>query len=141
MIITQPREVIAQFVAARQGRQEPWGNYSALGLVKGNYLVAGVIYNNWSEKNVCAHIAAIEGCRWMTPAFLYAMFDYPFNQCSVNRITALVARKNKRARKFTEHLGFKYEGCLEDFFERDDMICYGLVRARCRFIEPKRKAA
>lgn len=141
MIITQPKEVIAEFVASRIGISPEFGNFTAIGLVRRDYLIAGVVYNQFGGANVCAHIGAIEGGHWLTPAFLYAMFDYPFNQIGKRRITALIPRKNKRSRKFVEHLGFKIEGVMQHYFERDDMCCYGLIREKCRFIEQERKAA
>ncbi len=142
MIIAQPKEMIAQFVAERQGLTEPWGNYSALGFLRRGELIAGVIYNQWGASNVCMHVGAIDGCRWMTPGFLYAVFDYPFNQCAKRRITAPVARKNKRARAFIEHIGFKLEGVLPHYFERDDLCCYGMLLETCRFIvQPEKRIA
>ena len=134
-IIAQPKEVIAEFVARIQRQSEPWGNYTALGYVQDGALLAGVIYNGFSEANVSAHIAAIKGCHWLRREFLYAMFDYPFNQLRKRRITALVAKKNHPARKFVRHLGFTQEGCLKHYFERDDMLCYGMLRENCRFIK------
>jgi len=136
-IITQPKEVIAEFVSRIQRQPEPWGNYTALGCVKEGALVGAVIYNNFGAANVCAHIAAIEGAHWLTREFLFAMFDYPFNQLQKRRITALVAKRNHRARKFVRHLGFQQEGCMKHFFAHDDMICFGMLREHCRFIPQK----
>ena len=137
MIVAEPREQIAAFVAAAQGHPaQPWGNYSALGLVRGGGLVAGVVYNNWSGAGVCAHIGAVRGRRWMTPAFLRAMFAYPFEQERRRRITGLVARRNKHARRFVENLGFRYEGCVRHALADDDWILYGMLREECRFIAP-----
>lgn len=145
MIISQPKETIAAFVALAQGKpaREPWGNYTAIGLVRGGGLVAGVLYNNFEAGNVCAHIGAIPGGHWLTPSFLHAMFAYPFEQMGKRRITGLVARKNRKARRFIEKLGFKVEGTLAHYYERDDMIVYGLLRENCQFIAGygERKAA
>lgn len=140
-IIAQPAELIAQFVALRRGRPdyEPWGNFRAIGLVRRNTLIAGVVYNNFEAANVCAHIGAIEGCHWLTPHFLRAMFDYPFNEMGKRRITALCARKNKRARRFVEKLGFKVEGTLSHYYDRDDLIVYGMLKGNCQFIAHPRQ--
>ena len=136
MIISQPSHLIAHFVALRQGKPEleSWGHYSALGLVRGDRIVAGVVYNNWEAQNVCAHIGAIEGRHWLTRSFLHAMFAYPFVQCGKRRITALVAKRNKTARKFVDNLGFVYEGSLRHYYGNDDLIVYGLLRERCRHL-------
>ena len=143
VIICQPKEEIAAFVAATQGQNEPWGEYTALGLLRHGALVAGVIYNHFGGAGVCAHIGAIPGGRWMTRGFLHAMFDYPFGQLGKRRITALVSRKNRRARRFAENLGFKYEGTVRHALQTDDLILYGMLREECRFLprDEMRRAA
>ena len=143
MIVAEPRDAIAAWVAAMQGLPaSDWGNYNALALVKDGQIVGGVIYNNWNGAGVCAHIAGA-GRRWLNRAFLHAMFDYPFNQCARRRITALVARRNKHARRFVENLGFRYEGCVRHALPADDWMLYGMLREECRFLaqEPIRRAA
>ena len=136
MIIAQPKELIAQFVALRQEKplMEPWGQYSAIGLVRDDMLIAGVVYNNFEAANVCAHIGAIEGKRWLTRDFLRAMFAYPFLELDKRRITVLTAKKNRTARKFVENMGFVYEGALKHYYPSDDLIVYGLLREKCRFL-------
>lgn len=143
MIITQPKELIAAFVNVRQGfpPETSWGNYNALGLVRGGHLVAGVIYNGYEGANVNIHVGAVQGSRWMTKEFLYATFDYPFNQLGRKRLSAYIRATNKRTIAFVKKLGFVYEGKLQDFYtDGGDMVIYGLLRSKCRFLE-MRKAA
>ena len=82
-----------------------------------------------------AHIAGKPGKRWLNRDFLFAMFDYPFNQLGVNRITGLVAKKNKEARRFDEHLGFKYEGNMRHALADDDMLIYGMLKRECKWLK------
>ena len=133
MIIAQPKAEIAAFVSRIQGEHLPWGNYSALGLVKGGRLVAGVVYNHASHCNIAMHIAA-EGRFWPTPEFVFALFDYPFNQLKLRRMTGLVAKKNAAARRFAEHLGAKLEGSMRHALPHDDLLIYGMLRRECRWI-------
>jgi len=142
MIIAQPKELIGCFVNVRQNipADASWGeNYNALGLIRGGRLVAGVIYNCFGGMNANMHIGAEEGSRWMTRAFLHAAFDYPFNQLNLRRLTACIHSKNKKAIAFDEHLGFEYEGMQRHYYEDGDMLIYGMLREKCRFLE--RKAA
>jgi len=137
LIICQPKEQIAEFVSSAVGgsaRHFPWGNYSALGLTSSGQLVAGVIYNHYAGPTICAHIGAVPGKKWLTRSFLRAMFDYPFNQLKVRRITGLVPKRNRAARKFDEHLGFKLEGCMRHALPDDDMLVYGMLREECRWL-------
>lgn len=134
MIIAQPKEEIAAWVASRIGEGVRWGQYSVLGFVKGNELAAGVVYSDWSAANVCMHIAIAEGLGWMPPEWLFAAFDYPFNQVKVRRITGLVPKKNAAARRFDEHIGFKLEGSMRNALPTDDLLVYGMLKRECRWI-------
>lgn len=137
-IITQPKETIAKFVSwANKEEHWPWENYSALGLLNDGALVAGVLYNHYHHPSIMMHVGALQGRMWLTREFLFAAFDYPFNQLKVNRITALVPKKNKDARKFDEHLGFKLEGVMRQALADDDMMVYGLLRSECKYIQPE----
>jgi RimJ/RimL family protein N-acetyltransferase len=139
-IICQPKEVIANFVCDMMGESsQNWENFSALGLVEDGKLIAGVVYNHFNPPNICMHVAAMPGARWMTKDFLFAAFDYPFNQLGCSRITALVPRKNVVARKFDKHIGFKFEGRMRQALsDGDDMMFYGMLRKDCRFLERKK---
>lgn len=143
MIISQPKELIGAFVNVRQGfpPETSWGNFNALGLVRNGHLVGAVIYNGYEAANVNLHVGAVEGSRWATPEFLYAVFDYPFNQLGKRRISAYIRAKNKKTIAFVKNLGFQYEGMLKHFYPNgDDMAVYGLLRENCRFLS-MRKAA
>jgi len=137
VIITQPKEDIAKFVtdAIGQDRHFPFENFSAIGLVKDKEIIAGVIYNHHTGSNIMAHIAGKPGKRWLTREFLFAMFDYPFNELKVRRITGLVPKKNKDARRFDEHLGFEYEGNMRHALANDDMIIYGMLKEKCKWLK------
>ncbi len=141
-IVAQPKAEIGAFVNARQGlpADHSWGGYSALGLVKSGDLIAGVIYNNFDGANACVHIGAVDGCRWLTPEFLFAAFDYPFNQLGLRRLTAPVHSNNKRSREFAENLGFTRDGTLKHYYADGDLHLYGLLRANCRFLEIRKAA-
>lgn len=142
MIITQPKELIGAFVNVRQGYRPDasWGTFNALGSIKGNRLVAGVVYNDYSGMNAYMHIGAEAGCRWLDREFLYAAFDYPFNELGLRRVTAKVKSKNDKAISFIENLGFEYEGTMRHFFKEDDALIYGLLKERCRFLEMRKVA-
>lgn len=134
MIVAQPKEKIAMFVAqCVRGQHLPWGEYNALGNVRDGVLLAGVVYNHFSDHNVCMHVGAV-GRYWLTPDFLHAAFDYPFNQLKVKRVTGLVPKKNKAARKLDENLGFTIEGNMRQALADDDMLLYGMTRSECRWL-------
>lgn len=142
MIIAQPKELIGAFVNVQQKYppETSWGEaFNALGLLRGGRLVAGVIYNCFGGVNVNMHIGAEDGSRWMTRQFLHAAFDYPFNQLNLRRATACVHSGNRKAKPFVENLGFEHEGTMKHYYTDGDMLLYGMLREKCRFLE--RKAA
>jgi RimJ/RimL family protein N-acetyltransferase len=137
VIIDQPKELIASFVNEKQGLPShmEWASpFTTLGLVTGGKLVAGVVYNYRSLANVQMHVGA-EGSHWLTPEFLFAVFDYPFNRLCKRRVTAITKKKNKKAREFVEHLGFNLEGSLPHYFPDADGVIYGMLKENCRFLE------
>jgi RimJ/RimL family protein N-acetyltransferase len=62
------------------------------------------------------------------------VFDYPFNQAKVKRITGLVGEGNIEARKFDEHIGFKLEARLAGAHPTGDLLIYVMRREDCRFL-------
>ncbi len=141
-IVAQPKSEIATFVNLRQSlsADHSWGYYNALGLVRGGDLIAGVIYNNVDGTNLCMHVGAVDGRKWLTPQFLFAAFDYPFNQLGMRRVTAPIKTGNTRAIEFVENLGFKHNGTLRHYYADGDLMLYGMLRGECRFLEMKKAA-
>ncbi len=107
----------------------------ALGWTEGGELIAGVAYNDFNGVNICMHVAAVPGKRWLRREFLFTCFDYPFNQLKAKRITATVAEGNKEARKFDEKLGFVLETTLSDAHPTGGLLVYVMRRQDCRWLE------
>lgn len=145
MIIHLPKEIVGQFVADILGDHNNWGNYNAIADVDDKGMRVGVIYNNFTSKtnglfqSCCMHVAARPGARWATREFLHHAFYYPFVQLGCERVTGLVDRKNKKARKFDEHLGFEYEAMLKRNTEKGDTVVYRMFAEKCRWINMKPK--
>ncbi len=107
----------------------------AIGLEQDGELIAGVVYENYTGKNITMHVAAVPGKRWLNREFLFRSFAYPFLQLDCNRVTGLVRADNLEAQKFDEHLGFKKEGLLRQACEGGtDLILYGMLKTECRWI-------
>lgn len=134
MIFLDP-DVIGPWVCERTGGAYLKGRYSAIGWVADQKLVAGALYENCNGANVFAHIAG-DG-NWLKRQFLWVIFDYPFNQLKVSRITAPVASTNKKCRRFIEHLGFTHEATLKDAEPDGDLLIYKMTRDECRWLRMK----
>lgn len=139
VIITDHPAYVGQWVASRVKARYNEGD-QAIGLFEpGRGLIAGVLYQNFNEVNISAHIAAEPGARWLTRRFLWTIFDYPFNQLGVKRITGFVPAHNRAAQRFDEHLGFVREATLEDVLPEGDLIIYRMKRQDCRWLSLKER--
>lgn len=109
------------------------GEATGIGWLKNGRIVAGVCYTDYNGVNVSMHVAA-EGKNWLRREYLWACFDYPFNQLKVNRITGLVGEGNTQARKFDEHIGFTLETTLAGAHPTGDLLVYRMFRSECRWL-------
>ena len=113
-------------------------NFKAMGVVVGDRLVAGVLWNMYYGHMISVTFVA-DSPRWASRRILAELFEYPFCQLDVARITAYTGRKNKSARKLLEHLGFKVEGVMRKGRSRkEDAILYGMLKAECRWLRDAR---
>lgn len=124
-------DAVAAFVMSKiEGAYVLPGTYYAIGVIRDGKLCGGVVYYNYEprEGNVFVHIAS-DNPRWFLPETARGLFSYPFIDLDCIRITAMIARRNKRCRDFTKGLGFREEGCVrKGFLKRDDLMIYGLLR-------------
>lgn len=130
-------DVVIPYVQSRIPHMDDgFGPCVALGVVRRGILVGGVVYHGYrpADGDVMVSIA-FERPDWCLPQTMRALFAYPFNELNCGRMTAVVARKNKRSRKLVEGLGFKLEGVARKAFgRRDDAMLYGLLKSECRFL-------
>lgn len=128
--IVTDKYVVGPWVAARINGQFMPESSSAIGLSR-KHMIAGVIYENWNGASVVCHIA-IEGP--MTPAYLAAIFDYPFNRLGVQKIIVPVAESNLQSIDFVIKLGFNKEAQLLDAHPDGSLLLFTMNREQCKFI-------
>ena len=131
MIVVGPE--VVEWVAKRTNEYGNFGAAQGIGWARHGSLVAGVVYCDYNGPNIVGHIAA-EGQNWLTRTFLWAMFDYPFNQAKCRRLTAPVGEGNSKSRRFVQHLGFTHETTLEGAHPSGDLLVYRLWRHDCRYL-------
>jgi RimJ/RimL family protein N-acetyltransferase len=108
--------------------------FTALGVVRGSQLIGGAVYHNFRGHDIEVTVA-FEDPRWALPGTLRALFAYPFETLRCARMTAVVARKNKRSRRLTEGLGFRLEGVARRAIDgKQDAMIYGMLREECRWL-------
>lgn len=135
MIVVGPG--VVEWVASKTNEFGNFGTDVGIGWQKNGQLVAGVAYANFNGVNIECHIASDGSKQWMTREYLRTIFDYPFRQANVRRITVCVGEGNSASRKFVEHLGFRLEARLHAAHPTGDILIYRMWRDECRFIGNK----
>ncbi|QRY69172.1 GNAT family N-acetyltransferase [Ensifer sp. PDNC004] len=99
---------VASFVAGGiPGCERGWENFTTLGLVDGDRLVAGVVFHNYNpEAGVIELSAAATSRRWLTRPMLKAMFRYPFDQVGCQMVVLRVSERNTVMVGIAERFGF-----------------------------------
>ena len=97
-------------------------------------LVCGIAYDGFTGTQISMH-SRCDNPRKVSREWLFAIFDYPFNQLKVKRISGLVSTGNPKAIKVNEHLGWKRETTLADYFPDGDGIVYVMRREDCRWLD------
>lgn len=116
---------------------------AAIGFLKDNQLIAGVVYDNYRETvdkkplSIDASIASVDK-RFCTRHNLRVMFAYPFVQLRLERIQLLTSVNNEGVSDFVKNLGFTLEGLHKRaYFNGDDALSWGMLREECRWINGK----
>ncbi len=99
---------IASFVAGGiPGCERGWDNFTTLGMVEGERLVAGVVFHNYNpEAGVIEISAASISRRWLTRPMLKGMFGYPFGQIGCQMVVIRVSERNTVMVEIAERFGF-----------------------------------
>ena len=127
---------VGEWVADRAGGKYHAEAMQAIGLVKENKIIAGVIFERYNGQSMWMHVA-IEGR--LTPAYLKAIFKYAFIDCDVEKVIGTVASTNVKAIKFDENLGFTEECRIRNAAPDGDIILYTMSKTNCRFINYGRR--
>ena len=102
-----------------------------IGLEHNRKLTAGVLYDNYNNASICAHIAVDGG---LTREYLFHIFAYPFLQLQCNVIIGLVGSKNIKSRQFVEHLGFVLSTAIDRGHPDGSLLVYIINKEDCRYI-------
>lgn len=129
-------EIVGPWVASRTGGTWSPGRGTAIGkLDDQGKLIAGVLYEDWNGANIVCHIAG-EG-NWASRQFLNVIFDYPFNQLKVRRITVPVGSTNIKSIHLVTRMGFALESTLAQAIPGGDLLLYRMFRSECQYLRGK----
>lgn len=108
-------ELVAHWVSERCGAERGFGQgYRAIGVSKGNSLIAGFVYHDWfPEFGVMEMSLAADSPKWASRRVISALLQFPFVGCGVQRIGVMVESGNDKALRLAEGVGFEREAVLE----------------------------
>jgi RimJ/RimL family protein N-acetyltransferase len=136
-ILLYADEFVKTFVASRipqmQGAQFAPQD-TALGVIRNGKFCGGVVYHDYNGPTVFVS-AAFDNPRWGLPGTLRALFAHPFETLKVETILTATGRKNHKARKADEDMGFKLVGMVRHYFGKgQDAALYQMTRSDCRWL-------
>ena len=135
MIYVFDAERIGRWVCEKTGGMYQQGN-TGIALEHDGVLVVGIMYDGYTGASIAMH-SRCDNPKATTREFYRRIFDYPFNQLGVKRVTGIVPSNNSRALQVDQKLGFKYETTLADYFPDGDAVIFIMRREDCRWIRGK----
>lgn len=134
---------VAEFVAAQfpiAAARGGFNTFRAVGIADdGDRLVGGIVGSEFRGHDMNLSIYAARP-DFLRPAMIAELCRWAFVETRLKRLTAEIAKKNRRARAFVEHVGFAIEGTKRHGWHdgADDMCIYGMTADRCRWLEGDR---
>ena len=105
----------------------------AIGMASNGEIRFAAIYDDWSDVGCLFHFASDGKPNWFTREMAIRCFAYPFMQCGLRRMSALISLYNRPAVQFTMRFGgWKHEGTLRKAgLDGEDLLLFGLLREDC----------
>lgn len=129
-------EMVAEYVRTRipHMRDKPFAKFTALGVVRNNTLIGGIVYTNYRGFDI-EMSGAFSDPAWCHPKTVGTLLTYPYDQLGCVRTTMMTGKRNKRARRITHGLGFKLEGVARKGLDGiEDAYVYSMLREECWWI-------
>lgn len=107
----------------------------ALGVIVGQQLAAGVVYENFNGIHIEAAIAAEPGTSWATRDTVRQIFDYPFTQLGCQAISVSVPSSNLASLNLATKLGFEPEAIIKfAAHDQSHLLVLKALKETCKWI-------
>ena len=119
-------EGVAGFVAALTGLRRGFGKCKAIGVLKDNRPIAGIVYHNYNpEAGIIELVAgALPKTVWMTRETIWRVYEYPFLQLKCQMVMQLTPAENERLLRQAAAVGYMFIKFPRAFGrDRDGVIC------------------
>jgi len=113
----------------------------SIGVLDGDTVRGGAVYTDYTGPGGSVHIHL--GGRWTAPPrdFIWALFDYPFNQLGVETLIGVISEQNERVLSIALRVGFCPEGrILRALPGGIDQLILTARRDTCMWLKHKPRA-
>jgi RimJ/RimL family protein N-acetyltransferase len=124
---------VAHWVSIRIEGMFPSQGATSIGDIRDGKIVGGVVFDSYTGASIVASIA-FDKVGW-SRKFIWAIFDYPFNQLGVSKIIAYAHYWNVKSLNLLRKMGFKQEGRIKDVYEDGDMLIMTLTKNDCIWLK------
>lgn len=107
---------------------------TGIGIECDGVLVAAIMYDGFTGSSIAMH-SRVDDRKKISREWLRQIFDYPFNQLHVRRVSAIVSAANQKAVLINQKLGWILETTLADYFPEADGIVFIMRRENCRWLK------
>lgn len=127
--------LVAEWVASHVAGMTVSPGATALGVLRGDDLVAGVVFERWNGVHVEASIAADVSGAWASRSTLFSLFFYPFVTLGCEAITVVVPSSNPESLNLALKLGFEPEALVRyAAHDGSTLVVLKQFRNQCRWI-------
>ena len=132
-LVFDQEERVGAWVARQVSQGGSWGDVYAIGVLRGDEVIAGVVINNFNGANATCHIAIAYQTKMIIPLF-ENVCDYAFRFCKLKRLTGMVPSNEPHVLAFDLHLGFEEEFVMKDGAPGADMHVLVMRPDTCRWL-------
>lgn len=99
--------------------------------------VAGIVgFDGLRHGTIDAHMRGVRRV-WASEELFELSLNFVYNKLQVNRITACVYGWNEPSLKVVRRLGFRKEGVMREFKNKEDVVVLGMLRRECKYLNNK----
>lgn len=133
---TPEAKKVASDILFREVGVQPCGDLQAIFWVNEDNLIEWVIgYTAFIGKTCQMHMVNLKG-GYTPKQLLRAAFEYPFNQCGIEKAFGIVNSLNTKAIEYDKKLGFKEVMRFEGVHDNGgDIVIFCMDKADCRWIK------
>lgn len=131
---------VGNWVAGQLGLVNPHPS-AAIGIIRDNKFIGGVLYNNFyingEGRPISIEISlAMIDKRWASRHTIAQLLEYPFIQLNLERVQSTVSKRDKNVRRILDKLGFKLEGIGRKAWHKGgDCAVYSMLRHECHWLK------